>query len=65
MCVIPFILNNSETWDSIPLEALNMLVKLQDTFYCNLFATPLKGTSKPSLLWESGGLPIKHRILKI
>ena len=25
MCVIPFILNNSETWDSIPLEALKRL----------------------------------------
>ena len=40
LCVIPYLLNNSETWDNIPREAIQILRKLQYLFYRCILATP-------------------------
>ena len=54
LCVIPFLLNNTETWDYIPREAMELLNKLQMTFYSSLMGVPLRGTPRTGLLWEFG-----------
>ena len=64
LSIIPFLLNNSETWDYIPQEAMDILQKVQNTFFCALMGTPIKGTPKPSLLWETGSLSIRMRIVE-
>ena len=64
MCVVPFILNNCDTWDNIPREAMEMLNKLENTFYCSLLGTPRKGTPQPSLLWETGQTSLKFKIME-
>ena len=61
LSVIPFILHNSETWDNIPREAMDMLEKILLSFLRMLLRTP-KTTPIPSLLWETGSLGIKSRI---
>ena len=64
LSIIPFLLNNSETWDYIPQEAMDILQKVRNTFFCALMGTPIKGTPKPSLLWETGSLSIRMRIVE-
>ena len=63
LCVIPYLLNNSETWDNIPREAFEILRKIQYFFYRCLLSTP-RSTNVCSLLWETGGIKIELMILK-
>ena len=50
LSVIPFLLHNSETWDNIPKEAIDMLEKILLSFLRTLLKTP-RTTPIPSLLW--------------
>ena len=61
MAVIPFILYNSEIWDSIPKVAIEKLEKIQLLFLRILLKTP-KTTPIQSLLWETGSLDMESRI---
>ena len=61
LSVIPFILYNSEVWDSIPVEGVQMLEKIQLTFLRMVLKTP-KSTPIQSLLWETGSLDIVSKI---
>ena len=63
MCVIPFLLNNSEVWDHIPKEALELLDILQFIFYTQLCGLSRRGTPQKGLLWEVGGVTMNHRII--
>ena len=63
LSIIPYLLNNSEVWADIPKGALVLLDDLQNMFYRYLFATP-RSTPTPALLWETGGLMMKYRIVK-
>ena len=62
LSVLPFLLNNSESWSDIPAEAYKQLEDLQRMFYRLLFATPIS-TPSPALLWETGALTMKNRII--
>ena len=64
LCVVPYVLNNSDTWDYIPKEAMDMLEKLENTFYCHLLGTPRKGSPQPSVFWEIGQVPLKYKIME-
>ena len=63
LCVIPFLLYNSEVWDHIPTEALKLLNDFQLKFLRSLLKTP-RTTPIPSLLWETGTLEMNERIDK-
>ena len=47
--VIPYLLNNSETWNDLPPKALEMLDDLQNQFLVNLLATT-RTCPTPSLM---------------
>ena len=61
--VIPYLLNNSETWDNIPPKALEILDDLQNQFLQNLLATP-RTCPTPSLMWETGTISMGNKIIK-
>ena len=61
--VIPYLLNNSETWNDLPPKALEMLDDLQNQFLVNLLATP-RTCPTPSLMWETGTISMGNKILK-
>ena len=63
VAVMPFLLNNAETWTYPPKEALEMLENLQVEFLRNLLETP-RTCPIPSLLWETGTPTMENRILK-
>ena len=63
MAVTPYLLNNCDTWNSLPPVALELLEDLQHQFLRNLLATP-RTCPTPSLLWETGTLSMKNRINK-
>ena len=63
LSVIPFVLYNSEVWDSIPSEAFDLLNKIHLTFLRMILKTPIS-TPIPSLLWETGSLDMETRIIK-
>ena len=61
LSIIPFLLNNSETWVEIDKKTLDMLDNMQFMFLRYLFKTP-RTCPKPALLWESGAMQMSHRI---
>lgn len=61
--VIPYLLNNSETWNDLPPKALEMLDDLQNQFLVNLLATP-RTCPTPSLMWETGTISMGNKIIK-
>ena len=62
MSVIPSLLNNCGTWNSVDIETMKKLNNLQNTLLRYLLSTP-RSTPIPSLPWEFGVLPIKFRII--
>ena len=64
LAVIPYLLNNSDTWIGITENSVTLLDKLQNQFYWVLLQVPV-GCPIPALYWECGGLLMKNRILKI
>ena len=61
--VIPYLMNNCDTWAYMPKKALDVLDGLQNQFLRGLLATP-KGSPTPSLLWETGTPTMENRVLK-
>ena len=63
IAVIPYLINNSETWAYMTEKAVEVLDSLQNQFLRSLLATP-KGSPTPALLWETGTWTMENRILK-
>ena len=63
MAVVPYLLNNFESWTSISEESVQALDKLQNQFYRVLLKVPTV-CPIPALYWECGGLSMKNRIIK-
>ena len=61
--IIPFLMNNSETWTQVNKAAINILDKCQNTFLRLLLATPV-ACPTPALVWETGCLTMKFRIIQ-
>ena len=61
LAILPFLLNNSDTWVEITKSTIDILDDLQYMFYRYLLATP-RTCPIPALLWETGGLLMEHRI---
>ena len=63
MAVTPYLLNNCDTWNNLPLKAIEMLDNLQNDFLRSLLATP-RTCPTPSLMWETGTMTMENRIIK-
>ena len=63
VAVMPYLLNNGETWCNIPNEAISMLDNVQNEFLRKLMSTPMTCPT-PSLMWETGTTTMSNRILK-
>ena len=61
LAIIPYMLNNSDTWVEISKSTIETLNNLQYMFYIYLLATP-RTCPIPALLWETGGVLMEHRI---
>jgi hypothetical protein len=61
--VLPFLLNNCESWTGVSETTIGVLDNLQNQFYRTLLNVPL-GTPTPALYWECGGMLMKNRIIK-
>ena len=61
IAILPFLLNNCETWVDISRESIKMLDDLQQMFLRYMFGTP-RTCPTPILLWESGSFMMEHRI---
>ena len=62
LAVIPFLMNNSETWTEADKEAIAQLENIQNRFLRRLLATPWS-TPTPSLCWETGTSTMINRII--
>ena len=63
LAILPFLMNNCETWVEIAPRTIESLDNLQNMFYRYLLATP-RSCPIPALLWETGGMMMEHRIAK-
>ena len=63
IAVIPYLLNNSETWDNLPTKAVEMLDDLQNKFLRSLLETP-RTCPTPALSWETGMMSMEYRIIQ-
>ena len=61
LAILPFLLNNCDTWTEISKSTTDELEDLQCMFYRYLLATP-RTCPIPALLWETGGMLMEHRI---
>ena len=59
--VIPFLINNCETWVELKPKTVKLLDDLQLKFLRILLATPTT-CPYPTLLWDTGCLAMSHRI---
>ena len=63
MAVIPFLLNNCDSWTGVADTTITELDNLQKLFYRVLLQVPT-GCPIPMLYWDCGGLLMKNRIIK-
>lgn len=63
IAVIPYLLNNCETWCEMDKETTQMLDNIQNEFLRNLLDTP-RTCPTPSLMWETGTSTMTNRIIK-
>ena len=63
LAILPYLLNNNETWAEMSKATLEVLGKNQQMFNRIILATP-RTCPIPALLWETGGLLMEHRITK-
>ena len=63
IAILPFLINNCETWVDISSESVKMLDDIQLLFLRQLFGTP-RTCPSPALLWESGSTMMVHRIAR-
>ena len=59
--VIPFLLNNCETWVELRPKTTKILEEIQLKFLRNILATPIT-CPQPALLWDTGCLSMEQRI---
>ena len=62
MSVIPYLMNNCESWTSLPTTAIEELDSLQNLFYRVLLQVPT-GCPTPMMYWDCKGLLMSNRIL--
>ena len=55
LAILPYLLNNSETWTELSKKTVDELDDLQFMFFRYLLATP-RTCPIPALLWETGGI---------
>jgi hypothetical protein len=60
MAVIPYLLNKCDTWNNLPLKAIEMLDNLQNDFLRSLLATP-RTCPTPFRMWETGTMTMENR----
>ena len=58
--VIPFLMNNCDTWTNIPAKTMETLDYLQNMFYRVALSVPA-GCPMPVLYWDCSGLTMNHR----
>ena len=63
LAILPYLINNSETWVEISKKTVQDLEEMQYMFFRYLLATP-RTCPIPALLWETGGVMMEHRINK-
>ena len=63
MAIVPFLLNNCESWVEIPKKALNVLNSIQNAFFVSLFGTS-QGCPIPIFYWDTGLLTVENFIIK-
>jgi hypothetical protein len=63
MAVLPYLLNNCDTWTELPDSAVQELGSLQNLFYWVLLQVPT-GCPIPMLYWDCGGMSMSNRIMK-
>ena len=63
LAIIPMLLNNSDTWISIPDETIEVLENLQNLFLRTMLQVPIS-CPKAALLWETATIKMKLRIWK-
>ena len=63
LAILPYLLNNSETWTELSKKTIDELDDLQCMFFRYLLATP-RTCPIPSLLWETGGIQMNYRIIQ-
>ena len=63
MAVIPYLLNNSETWADMEKDCLEELDKLQTLFLSLLMAVPVT-CPRPALAWDTKTLSMSNRIIQ-
>ena len=62
--IVPFLLNNCDSWTGIADSTITELDNLQNLFYRVLLQVPV-GCPIPMLYWDCGGLLMQNRILKM
>ena len=63
LAVIPYSLNNCDTWTEMSEKATDTLNKLQNSFFCHIFAVG-SGCPSPAYLWDTATLTMTNRIIK-
>ena len=63
IAILPFLLNNCETWTELSQKSIDILDEMQYMFLRYLMATP-RSCPIPSLLWETGSTMKEHRMSK-
>ena len=61
IAIMPFLLNNSETWVEISRACFKTLDDIQIMFLRHLMGTP-RTCPTPILLWDTGSILMKHRV---
>ena len=59
--IVPFLLNNCDTWVEMKKSTVKELDEIQCMFYRALLSTP-RTCPIPLLLWDTGGIMMEHRI---
>ena len=59
MAVVPYLLNNSETWIDISDKSIEALDQLQNQFYRVVLQVPT-GCPIAALYWECGGFLMRN-----
>ena len=62
MAVLPYLLNNSETWENMEDDCIQELEKLQTLFMSVLWEVPVT-CARPALTWDTATLSMQNRII--
>ena len=62
MAVIPALLNSADCWTNVPSKGMEILNRLQESFFRCLFKTG-RGCPIPIMYWETASLTMTNRII--